>query len=96
MKLKQQRKIKMKFIAENMEQVYKKNRERVVLNTIKALKKDIKKYARDGYKSRIIETYYGFNDEEQERITNYFVEKGFDVEWIYNDEVKIIWAKNQV
>lgn len=83
----------MKFIAENMEQVYKKNRERVVLNTIKALKKDIKKYARYGYESRIIETVYGFNDEEQERITNYFVRKGFGVEWIYNDEVRITWSK---
>ena len=84
----------MKFTAEIMSQVYKKNRERIILGTIKALKKEIKEYAQYGYKSKAIELAHSFNEEEQEQITNYFIEKGFGVEWIYNDEVKIVWVKN--
>lgn len=86
----------MKFTAENMDKIYKKNREKLIPKTFKALKKDIKEYARDGYKSKVIELTNSYTNEEQEKITNYFVEKGFDVEWIYNDEVRIIWSKKRV
>lgn len=65
----------MRFTAEIMNQVYIKNRGRAILNAIKTLKKEIKEYAKCGYKSKVTELVHSFNDEEQERITNYFVEK---------------------
>lgn len=79
----------MKFTKENIIQASQKYRKKLVQKTIKEIKNKIKWLARQGKQAYTIEFYEDYTDDEQEKISNYFIQKGFEAKWINNDSIEI-------
>lgn len=79
----------MKFTKENIIQASQKYRKKLVQKTIKEIKNKIKWLAKQGKQAYTIEFYEDYTDNEQEIISNYFIQKGFEAKWINNDSIKI-------
>ena len=79
----------MKFTKENLIQISQKQRKKLVQKTIKEIKSKIKWLARKGNQAYTIEFYENYTENEQEIISNYFINRGFEVEWVNDDCIKI-------
>ena len=79
----------MKFTKENLIQISQKQRKKIVKRTIKEIKNRIKWLARKGNQTYTIEFYEDYTKNEQEIISNYFVNRGFETEWVNDDSIKI-------
>lgn len=79
----------MRFTKENITQISQKQRKKLIQKTIKDVKNKIKWLARKGNQVYTIEFYENYTDDEQEIISNYFIQKGFEAKWINNNSIKI-------
>lgn len=79
----------MKFTKENLIQISQKSRKKLIQRTIKEIKNKIKWLARKGNQIYTVEFYENYSENEQEIISNYFINKGFEAEWISDDCIKI-------
>ena len=79
----------MKFTKENLIQISQKQRKKIVKRTIKEIKNRIKWLARKGNQTYTIEFYEDYTKNEQEIISNYFINRGFEIEWVNDDSIKI-------
>ena len=79
----------MKFTKENIIQISQKYRKKLIKRTIKEIKNKIKWLARKGNQIYTIEFYEDYTNDEQEKISNYFINKGFEIKWVNNDCIKI-------
>lgn len=79
----------MKFTKENLIQISQKQRKKIVKRTIKEIKNRIKWLARKGNQTYTIEFYEDYTKNEQEIISNYFINRGFETEWVNDDSIKI-------
>ena len=80
---------KMKFTKENLIQISQKQRKKIVKRTIKEIKNRIKWLARKGNQTYTIEFYEDYTKNEQEIISNYFINRGFETEWVNDDSIII-------
>ena len=79
----------MKFTKENLIQISQKQRKKIVKRTIKEIKNRIKWLARKGNQTYTIEFYEDYTKNEKEIISNYFINRGFEIEWVNDDSIKI-------
>ena len=82
----------MKFIADNIRELSRKNKERNIKRSIRLVKNKIKLRAKDGDNMCTVDLYENFDDSQQETIGNYFIKRGFKVEWNFNDQMGIRWV----
>lgn len=82
----------MKFIADNIRELSRKNKERNIKRSIKMVKNKVKMEARYGYDMCIFDFNETFNDNQQKVISDYFTRKGFKVEWRFNDRIMVRWV----
>ena len=82
----------MKFIADNIRELSRKNKERNIKRSIRLVKNKIKLRAKDGDNMCTVDLYENFDDSQQETIGNYFIKRGFKVEWNFNDQIGIRWV----
>lgn len=79
----------MKFTKENLIQINQKSRKKLVKKTIKDIKNKIKWLAKKGNQTYTIDFYEDYTNDEQETISDYFIKRGFEAEWIRDDCIKI-------
>jgi hypothetical protein len=79
----------MKFNKINIIQISQKQRKKLVKRTIKDIKHKIKWLAKKGDQSYYIDFYENYTNDEQEIIGDYFIKRGFEVNWIGDDSVMI-------
>lgn len=79
----------MRFTKENITQISQKQRKKLIQKTIKDVKNKIKWLARQGKQAYTIEFYEDYTEDEQEKISNYFIQKGFEAKLINNDSIEI-------
>ena len=82
----------MKFIADNIRELSRKNEERNIKRSIRMVRNKVKTEARDGKGMCIFDFYETFNDNQQKVISDYFTRKGFKVEWRFNDRIVVRWV----
>lgn len=82
----------MKFIADNIRELARKNKERNIKRSIRMVRNKVKMEARDGNSMCIFDFYETFNDNQQKVISDYFTRKGFKVEWRFNDRIVVRWV----
>lgn len=82
----------MKFIADNIRELSRKNKERNIKRSIRWIKSRIKLEAKDGENICIVDFYKSFSDTQQKIISDYFTRKGFKVEWRFNDRIVVRWV----
>lgn len=79
----------MKFTKIDIVQMSQKQRKKLVKKTIKDIKNKIKWLAKKGNQVYTIEFYEDYTNDEQETISDYFIQKGFEAKWINNDFIEI-------
>ena len=82
----------MKFIADNIRELSRKNKERNIKRSIRMVRNKVKTEARDGNSMCIFDFCETFNDNQQKVISDYFTRKGFKVEWRFNDRIVVRWV----
>ena len=86
----------MKFIADNIRELSRKNKEknikRSIKRSIRMVRNKIKMEARDGEDKCFVDFYENFNDNQQKIISDYFIKKGFKVEWLCDDSIVVRWV----
>lgn len=82
----------MKFIADNIRELSRKNKERNIKRSIRIVRNKVKTEARDGNSMCIFDFDKTFNDNQQKVISDYFTRKGFKVEWRFNDRIVVRWV----
>ena len=82
----------MKFVADNIRELSRKNKERNIKRSIRMVRNKVKTEARGGNSICIFDFYETFNDNQQKVISDYFTRKGFKVEWRFNDRIVIRWV----
>ena len=82
----------MKFIADNIRELSRKNKERNIKRSIRMVRNKVKTEARDGKDMCVFDFYETFNDNQQKVISDYFTRKGFKVEWRFNDRIVVRWV----
>ena len=82
----------MKLIVENMKKLSQRNKDRNVKRGIRTIRKEIKMEAKKGRDRCFVSFYENFSDTQQEVIGKYFIDRGFEVEWRYSDEIVIRWV----
>lgn len=79
----------MNFTKINIVQISQKQRKKLIKKTIKHIKNKIKKLAKKGDQSYYIDFYENYTNDEQEIISDYFIKRGFEINWIGDDSVII-------
>ena len=79
----------MKFTKINIVEISQKQRKKLVKKTIKDIKNKIKWLAKKGNQVYTIDFYENYTNDEQEIISDYFINKGFEVKWINDDSIAI-------
>lgn len=82
----------MKFIADNIRELSRKNKERNIKRSIRMVRNKVKSKARDGNSICIFDFCETFNDNQQKVINDYFTRKGFKVEWCFDDRIIVRWV----
>ena len=82
----------MKITAENIKQAWKKKREKIIKSSIKKTEREIKQRAKQGYTACTTDFDYGFSYDEQKVISDYFIKNGFEVDWCFDDRIRVKWA----
>lgn len=82
----------MKITAENIKQAWKKKREKIIKSSIKKTEREIKQRAKQGYTACTTDFDYKFSYDEQEVISNFFIKNGFEVNWCFDDRIKVKWV----
>lgn len=79
----------MKFTKENLIQISQRQRKKIIQRTIKEIKNKLKWLARKGNQTYTVEFYENYSENEQKIISNYFINRGFEAEWIRDDCIEI-------
>ena len=82
----------MKFIVDNIRELSRKNKERNIKRSIRMVRNKVKTKARDGNSMCIFDFYETFSNNEQKVINDYFIERGFKVEWSFDDRIIVRWV----
>jgi hypothetical protein len=82
----------MKFIADNIKELSRKNKDKNIKKTIRIIRSKVKSEAKNGEDKCFVDFYENFNDNQQEVISDYFVKKGFKVEWRFDDRIMVKWV----
>ena len=82
----------MKFIVDNIRELSRKNKERNIRKAIGIIRSKVKSEAKNGEDKCFVHFYETFSNNEQKVINDYFIERGFKVEWSFDDRIIVRWV----
>lgn len=79
--------------AEQMRIKTRKGIERIIKRTFKKINYEIKETARKGEYYCYVNLWRNFDKDEKEKITQYYISKGYNVNFRMDDYIKMDWKK---